>query len=116
MKRISSFPIALTLGLPSLAGAEDAPAKPRRSVELNATDTVGETCRLTSLLHNEMAADIERFGFETVLFSKEGGVILLTRAVVLYKLWRFSAAHAGRHRAIRTSLKVWDAGDRMTSR
>ncbi|GFE64687.1 MotA/TolQ/ExbB proton channel family protein [Litoreibacter roseus] len=39
-------------------------------------------------------------------------VSVLTLAVVIYKLWQFSAAHVGRHRALRIALTAWDQGDR----
>lgn len=41
---------------------------------------------------------------------------VLTLAVVLYKLWQFSAAGVGRHRALRDAVDAWDAGDRTAAR
>ncbi|MEL7131528.1 MAG: MotA/TolQ/ExbB proton channel family protein [Pseudomonadota bacterium] len=43
-------------------------------------------------------------------------VSVLTLAVVLYKLWQFSAAHVGRHRALRDAVAAWDSGDRTSAR
>ena len=40
------------------------------------------------------------------------GVSLVTLAMVLYKLWQFSAAGVGRHRALGEAVREWDAGDR----
>ncbi|MCY4179915.1 MAG: hypothetical protein OXC60_14450 [Litoreibacter sp.] len=60
-------------------------------VELNAIDTLGENCRLTFVLQNKMADDIDQLVAETVLFSDEGGVVLLT-------LFDFAAVPAGRSR------------------
>ena len=37
-------------------------------------------------------------------------VSILTMAVVLYKLWQFSAAGVGRHRALKRAIQAWDAG------
>ncbi|TCM84529.1 MotA/TolQ/ExbB proton channel family protein [Rhodovulum steppense] len=37
-------------------------------------------------------------------------------AVVLYKLWQFTAAGVGRHRALRDAVAAWDAGDRAGAR
>lgn len=45
-----------------------------------------------------------------------GLVSVLTLAVILYKLWQFSFAGVGRHRAIRQALELWDRGDRDESR
>lgn len=54
------------------------PAASSLMVELNAADTIGESCRLTFVLNNTLASDIEKFVSETVLFSDEGQVVLLT--------------------------------------
>ncbi|MEL6920005.1 MAG: MotA/TolQ/ExbB proton channel family protein [Pseudomonadota bacterium] len=43
-------------------------------------------------------------------------VSVLTMAVVFYKLWQFSAAHVGRHRALRDALAAWDRGDKASAR
>lgn len=75
---------------PTLAGAEET-TSPRLSLELNAADTVGEACRLTFLLRNEMEQDIDQFVVETVLFSKSNQVVLLT-------LFDFAALPIGRPR------------------
>lgn len=37
-------------------------------------------------------------------------VSILTLAVMLYKLWQFSAAGVGRHRALVRAIQVWDGG------
>ncbi|MEO0379323.1 MAG: MotA/TolQ/ExbB proton channel family protein, partial [Pseudomonadota bacterium] len=57
------------------------------------------------------------------LFDLGGPVVMVllavsavTLAVVLYKLWQFSAAHVGRHRALRDAAAAWDAGDRSSAR
>ena len=39
-------------------------------------------------------------------------VSVLTLAVVLYKLWQFSAAGVGRHTALSEAAAAWDAGNR----
>jgi len=38
-------------------------------------------------------------------------VSVITLATVLYKLWQFSSAGVGRHRALRDAVDAWDAGD-----
>lgn len=43
-------------------------------------------------------------------------VAVATLALVLYKLWQFSAAGVGRHRALSRSIDAWDAGDRGAAR
>ncbi|MEP5212039.1 hypothetical protein [Sulfitobacter pontiacus] len=48
------------------------------SLELNAADNFGESCRLSFLLRNETDTDITSFVAETVLFSDQGQVALLT--------------------------------------
>lgn len=40
------------------------------------------------------------------------GVSVLTLAVVLYKLWQFSSAGVGRHKALARAIAAFDAGDR----
>ena len=60
---------------PQIATAEDAPAL---NIELNAADTLGKNCRLTFLLQNTLGTDIDGLVAETVLFSSEGQVMLLT--------------------------------------
>jgi len=39
-------------------------------------------------------------------------VSVVTLATILYKLWQFSAAGVGRHRALKDSVAAWDTGDR----
>lgn len=43
-------------------------------------------------------------------------VSVVTLAVVLYKLWQFSASGVGRHAALREAVTAWDAGDRTSAR
>ena len=45
-----------------------------------------------------------------------GALSVLVLAVVLYKLWQFSAAGVGRHKALQDAITAWDAGDRTTAR
>ncbi|WP_433963244.1 MotA/TolQ/ExbB proton channel family protein [Roseovarius indicus] len=40
------------------------------------------------------------------------GVSILTLAVILYKLWQFRAAGAGRHRELSDAVAAFDRGDR----
>ncbi len=43
------------------------------------------------------------------------GVSVVTLATIIYKLWQFSAAGVGRHRALKGSVAAWDAGDRSAA-
>ncbi|MEP3347988.1 MAG: MotA/TolQ/ExbB proton channel family protein [Litoreibacter sp.] len=44
------------------------------------------------------------------------GVSVLTLAVILYKLWQFSSAGVGRHKALSDAIAAWDANDRTQAR
>lgn len=44
------------------------------------------------------------------------GISVITLAVVLYKLWQFSAAGVGRHKALADAVAAFDAGDRTQAR
>lgn len=39
-------------------------------------------------------------------------VSILTVAVVIYKVWQFSAAGVGRHKALARAVEAWDLGDK----
>lgn len=41
---------------------------------------------------------------------------ILVLAVVLYKLWQFTAAGVGRHKALQDAIAAWDAGERVAAR
>lgn len=43
-------------------------------------------------------------------------VAVLTGAVVLYKIWQFSKAGVGRHKALSAAVAAWDRGDRAQAR
>lgn len=67
---------------------------------------------MTQLFDN--IARIAQVGGPVVMVLIALSVITLT--VVLYKLWQFSAAGVGRHRALRDAVAAWDAGDRSAAR
>jgi len=67
--------VAFLAGLP--ASAQD-PTSGRISLELNTLETVNGSCRLTFLLQNKLDTDIESLAVETVLFSRDNQVLLLT--------------------------------------
>lgn len=60
---------------PDVGAASD---DPKLSIELNATETLADACRLTFVLNNGFDQDIDALMAETVLFSAEGQVVLLT--------------------------------------
>ena len=43
-------------------------------------------------------------------------IAVLTTAVVFYKMWQFSAAGVGRHKALSEAVTAWDQGDRAGAR
>ena len=65
----------LALLAPSLVWAQEQPAL---NIELNAAETTGGACKLTFVLSNETGTDIDQAVAETVLFSDQGAVMLLT--------------------------------------
>ncbi|MEP5762289.1 MAG: MotA/TolQ/ExbB proton channel family protein [Litoreibacter sp.] len=44
------------------------------------------------------------------------GVSVLTLSVIFYKLWQFSVAGVGRHRALRDAISAWDSNERSEAR
>ena len=57
------------------------------------------------------------------VFDLGGPVVMLlllvsvaTMAVVIYKLWQFSAAHVGKHTALTEAVEAWAMGDRTRAR
>lgn len=88
MRLLRTLSLTASLLLPVAALAQDAGDL---SIELNAADTVGESCRLTFVLSNGLEKNIDKLVAETVLFSDKGGVLLLT-------LFDFATLPAGRPR------------------
>lgn len=78
-----------TLAFAPAASSEEG--KQALTMDLNAADTIGEACRLTFVLTNGLEADIDRLVYETVLFSNQGRVLLLT-------LFDFGSLPVGRPR------------------
>jgi hypothetical protein len=48
------------------------------AIELNAADLVGEACRITFVVTNQTSTPIDKAIYETVLFSTDGQVLMLT--------------------------------------
>lgn len=57
---------------------------------------------------------IAALGGPVVLLLCALSVVVL--AVILYKVWQFSAAGVGRHSALAAAIAAWDAGDRPAAR
>ena len=68
---------AFILAAQSVA-AQESDIEGRLSIELNAAETVGEACKLSFLISNEMEVAIDKVVFETVLFDSDGQVERLT--------------------------------------
>lgn len=76
MRALSILFYAAMAVLPAEAQETDAAGK--LAVELNAAETTQGNCRLTFLITNGLAADLEKTVYETVLFNKSGQVDRLT--------------------------------------
>ncbi|WP_298864162.1 hypothetical protein [uncultured Sulfitobacter sp.] len=75
-----TFPIwaaALILATQSVV-AQESDISGRLSIELNATETMGDTCKLTFLITNGTEIAIDKIVYETVLFDSDGQVDRLT--------------------------------------
>lgn len=57
---------------------------------------------------------IAELGGPVVLILGALSVLVLT--VVLYKLWQFSTAGVGQHKALSAAVQAWDHGDRSAAR
>ena len=66
-----------TIGAAPIASAEEA-QNTGLSIELNAAAPAGNACLLSFVLESTLETEIEALVAETVLFSKEGQVSLLT--------------------------------------
>lgn len=62
----------------------------------------------------EALRQIAEIGGPVVIILMVVSVLSLT--MILYKLWQFSAAGVGRHRALSTAVQAWDRGDRAAAR
>jgi len=80
-----------SLGGAGAVQAEDTPPPSGVQIELNALQDQGGACRLSFLAQNARTTDIEEAVYETVLFDRSGGVMMLT-------LFDFRDLPAGRPR------------------
>ena len=78
--RILTPVLCLSVASPGLARAEDPAPAPALNLELNAMQPSDKGCRLTFLVENGLASDLEKAAYEIVLFDKAGQV---SRLVVL---------------------------------
>ena len=86
------FARAFALGLIAAAPASaDPTAAPRLSLELNRIDPLEGACRLTFMVENGLAADLDALALETVLIDTDGQVERLT-------LFEFGMLPVGRAR------------------
>lgn len=96
-----SAALAIPLFAPSVQAQEET--GPRLSIELNATEQVDQSCRMSFLIRNGHEADVESAVFEAVLFDAEGRVDRLT-------LFDFGTLPAGRPRVRQFLLSNLDCG------
>jgi hypothetical protein len=78
--RILTPVLCLSVASPGLARAEDPAPAPTLDLEFNAMQPSDKGCRLTFLVKNDLASDLEKAAYEIVLFDKAGQV---SRLVVL---------------------------------
>ncbi|PVB62393.1 hypothetical protein [Labrenzia sp. 011] len=57
--------------LASAAGAQSAESI---SIQLNGAETVGDACRLTFVIRNELPKPVKALGLDLVMFDRSGGV------------------------------------------
>ncbi len=79
-KRLSALTLSLAVcgACVSAAPAQEAGEQPAFVVELNRMDMQDKTCRLTFVARNSLGGDIEKAGFEAVLFDAKGLVERMT--------------------------------------
>ena len=94
---------ALAIPLFAPSGQAQEETGPRLSIELNATEQVDQSCRMSFLIRNGHEADVESAVFEAVLFDAEGRVDRLT-------LFDFGTLPAGRPRVRQFLLSNLDCG------
>lgn len=70
--------VAPLLVAAQVATAQEADISGRVSVELNASETLEQSCKLTFLITNGLVGAINRIVYEAVLFDPEGQVDRLT--------------------------------------
>ena len=91
MSKPTSFVSALCASLLALPAVAQEELGPRVSIELNAAETDGASCRMSFVVLNGHGSDIAQAVYETVLFDAEGQVDRLT-------LFDFGTLPAGRPR------------------
>lgn len=71
--------VTLTAALWGAAvSAQEKTASSGIALELNAADLIGEACRITFVATNRMDVPVDKTIYETVLFSTDGQVLMLT--------------------------------------
>jgi hypothetical protein len=74
-----TYAFSLTAALWGAAVSAQTPAPPVGiAMELNAADLLGEACRITFVVTNQTTTPVDKAIYETVLFSKDGQVLMLT--------------------------------------
>lgn len=70
--------MVLPLATAGLALAQENTAAPALTLELNGAEPSDKGCRLTFVVHNQLAAELSRAAFEIALFDESGVVDRLT--------------------------------------
>jgi len=70
--------IAALLGCHSLAHAQETPAAPALTLELNGAEPSDKGCRLTFVVNNALGGELSRASFEIALFDDHGAVDRIT--------------------------------------
>ena len=78
-----SLTAAVIFAASSTASAQEKAPAPALNLELNAVQPSEKGCRLTFVVNNRLAGDLERVAFELALFDKAGSVDRL--AVLAFK-------------------------------
>jgi hypothetical protein len=77
--RNMTFVVPLIAALGGAAvSAQETSAPKGIDLELNAADLVGESCRVTFVIINKSEVAVDKAIYETVLFSDDGQVLMLT--------------------------------------
>jgi hypothetical protein len=102
LRRLLASTMVASLAAGPVAAQAAAPA-PVLRLELNAAQPSQKGCRLTFVVENRLAADIERMGFELALFDDKGVVERLT-------VLEFKDMPAGKTKVSRFDLSSVDCG------
>ncbi|PWJ85877.1 hypothetical protein C7441_102325 [Pseudaminobacter salicylatoxidans] len=76
--RVMTSAVVLSLVTAGLAHAQESPAAPALTLELNGAEPSDKGCRLTFVVNNTLGGELSRAAFEIALFDDAGAVDRLT--------------------------------------